>query len=91
LSTELTGEVALALALPLNKHSSEIIPLMKKNGFMCFRSRLVSDRAIWNCQRVAVRPKFLSDGRSIEQWILEFECDRALAHCTMVDYYAAIE
>jgi hypothetical protein len=89
--TDLTNEVALALALRPNRHSSDIVPVLESNGFMCFQSKIITERSIWNCQRRALRPRLLGSGRSLEHWVLEFECDKALAHCTIINYRATIE
>jgi hypothetical protein len=84
--TDITEDIAPAL--PLGRHSDDIVSYVERNGFMCNNSQLSPNAKIWICQRRAWVWRDL--GPKQERWVLEFECDPKLAYCTMIKHFGEI-
>lgn len=90
--TDATGDMAIALAFPTRRpfpDAADAEGFVERNGFTCARSEQDKYRKLFICRRHAwvLGDLFLPKR---ELWTLEFECDAALAHCTVIGYRATI-
>jgi hypothetical protein len=85
----LSGEASelVLRVIPAGVHHADIAQTFARDGFDCHHSRLLRDRQLWTCQRQAFR---LNGLPNTERWVVEFECRKDLAPCTIETLHAEV-